>query len=203
MLCYADVIAAIQAVLSSIVPVVRQRMAGGNRSYTPGQYAAAALLLLDSPHHAVSVKHMAQHLDSYVTPKKPDDKDHETKETGQKLLNSLLYYKTLTLRAYSPMAYDVPRDAFFSDDSMGTLPSTIVMFNSNTELVCLKMLRPELETALKQWEHELAQKKAQLPNADQQNARVYKDHNYQLVSIVRLFGLQVCNLTTRCSSRLC
>ena len=107
--------------LSSIAPGVSQRIKEERyRNYTPGQYAAAALLLLDSAHHAVNEQVMAAHLNAFVTPKKPEDKDQEMRKTGQSLLNTLLYQKVLTLRSYSAMAYDVPREAFFSDAAMGT-----------------------------------------------------------------------------------
>jgi hypothetical protein len=106
-------------------------------------YADAAVQLLDSRHHAVTMRGMAAVLGRHVLGDATDDTLAEA-AAGKIVLQRLVEVNALSVRPYSKWAQDIPAEAFGDDVAVVTAPSTTALF-------CMRRMRPQLDTVLGLW----------------------------------------------------
>ena len=115
-------------------------------NWTGAQYANAVLLLLNSPHSAVSKQKLEIQLGRHVT----NDVSKQQLQ-GEAVLAALVKAQRLVLRRYSGWALDIPHDAYqFDNDKL----DDIVTAPSPVELYCVKCIRPQLERTLQVWKQQ-------------------------------------------------
>jgi hypothetical protein len=138
--CYNIITAAALARTASTISSAVDHAAGGGVGWTAAQYAAAALLLLDAPHSAVTRAQMEEQLGSHVT-----DDVSEQRPAGKPVLQALVKAHRLSLRPTSDWALDIPEQAVFRAEDV------IVTAASAVDLHAMGALRSKLEYRLKRW----------------------------------------------------
>jgi hypothetical protein len=110
--------------------------------WTAAQFASAALLLLNTPNHAVTRGNLEVLLGSHIT---DDDDTSKQQASGWVTLKALVKANVLSLRPDSEWALDIPHDRFRAS-------AVIVTAASAVDLYAMKCMRPQLEQIVKQWE---------------------------------------------------
>ena len=142
-------------------------MARGGKGYSAVQFACAALHLLDSKHHAVSLCDMELLLGRFSAGGSTCSEE-SAKEAGNIALESIVRVNALSMRPHSDWALDIPLEAYLSDDprpevapgasALSKLPvrnidapniDTIITAPSASALHCMGRLRPQLEKKLR------------------------------------------------------
>jgi hypothetical protein len=128
--------------MANVERSVRAAASGGN-GWSDKQYADAALLILNSPHHAVTKASMemqlGRHSAAAITP-------NQQLHSGAPVLEALVKAGALSLRPSSDWAVDIPSKAGF------TAADIIVTARSPAALHCMKKIRPQLELSLQRLE---------------------------------------------------
>lgn len=132
-----------------------QAMALGGQGYSAVQFACAALHLLDSKHHAVSLCDM-QLLLGRLSAGGSTCSEESAKEAGNTVLESMIRVNALNIRPYSAWALDIPLEAYLSDDLRpnvapgASAPNiySIITAPSASALYCMGRLRPQLEKTM-------------------------------------------------------
>jgi hypothetical protein len=112
--------------------------------WTAAHFASAALLLLNTPNHAVTRGNLEVLLGSHIT----DDDTSKQQASGWVTLKALVKAKVLSLRPDSNWALDIPHDRFPAS-------AVIVTAASAVDLYAMKCMRPQLEQIVKQWEQQV------------------------------------------------
>jgi hypothetical protein len=119
-----------------------KRQAKGGNGWTGVQFAAAALRLLDSPHHVVPQDDMEELLGQYAD---PADSDAERQAVaGEDALRSMVAGNALAVRPYSKLAQDIPKEAHMVEGR----PGRVVTAPTAMSLYCMGTLRKQLQDKL-------------------------------------------------------
>jgi hypothetical protein len=133
--------AALQVLWSVDMARLKLLSLSAGEGYTAPMYATAALLVLDSAHHAVGRDVMHVQLGRHVVGRASTD--GEAMAAGVAVLGWLVDANAFSVRPQSDWAQDLPVEAFAQDEIVVTAPSA-------TDLYCIRLLRPQLEQWLVQ-----------------------------------------------------
>ena len=120
-----------------------EALALGGEGYTAEQYAAAAVKLLDSKHHAVAKNDMMELLGRHEVGDKTSSA--MAVAAGKLVFQRLVEVHALSMRPKSAWAQDISPEAFVCGNTVVTAPSAMDLF-------CIKRLRPMLNKTLYEWE---------------------------------------------------
>ena len=114
---------------------------GGGNGYSRGQFAAAAMLLLNSKYKAVTKQQMQMQLSPSLR-----GRQEEQLNSGAPVLEALVKANMLSLQRHSRWAVDTPDESGFRQGA------TIITAYSTVHVHCMQQLRSELEDEAQYWE---------------------------------------------------
>jgi hypothetical protein len=132
-------VAALNNVIANVERSVRAAASGCN-DWSDAQYADAALLILNSPHSAVTKEVMEMQLGRHSA---AAASANQQLRSGAAVLEALVRADALSLRPNSDWAVDIPIEAGF------VAADIIVTARSPVALHCMKKMRPQLEALVK------------------------------------------------------
>lgn len=126
----------------------------GGKGFSAVQFASAAILLLETKHHAVREEEMQLLLGRLSTGGSTGN-ENDARGKGRDVLQSMLNANALSVRPYSDWALDIPLEAYCDQGTNEAADGcTIITAPSAMDLYCMGRLRKKLDGILECFEKE-------------------------------------------------